>query len=81
MLFRYSYKLVISVTQGKREGTKFLWKVFSLYLFIFFKNFVVKARAKFVYKENVTVVEITSTWSSNIRRSYKMVKSRRHRSV
>ena len=36
---------------------------------------------KFVNTENAILVEITSIWSSDIRRSYKLVKSRKSRSV
>ena len=66
MLFRYLHKLAINVV---------------VVLFISFKNFVRKARAKFVNKANVTVIEVTSTWPSDITRCYKLVKSRRSRSV
>ena len=53
-----------------------------VFLFIFYKNFVPKTKAKFVDKENATVVKITSTtWSLDIRWSYKLVKGRRHRGV
>ena len=36
---------------------------YVVFLFAFFKNFVCKTKAKSVNKENVTVVEITGTWS------------------
>ena len=52
-----------------------------VFLFIFYKNFVPKTKAKFGDKENATVVKITSTWSLDIRWSYKLVKGRRHRGV
>ena len=38
-----------------------------VFLFIFFKNFVRKTRTKFSNKENGIVVEITISWSSDIR--------------
>ena len=44
---------------------------------MFFKNFVHKTRAKFVNKDIITVVELTSTWLSDIGRSYKLVKGYR----
>ena len=49
------------------------------FLFIFFNNFLRKTRAKFGNKENATAVEITSSWSSDIRQSYKLVKDRRRK--
>ena len=36
-----------------------IWK--KVFVFIFFKNVACKTKAKFVNKENVTVVKITST--------------------
>ena len=36
---------------------------YVVFLFAFFKNFLCKTKAKSVNKENVTVVEITGTWS------------------
>ena len=60
MLFRYLYKLVIHEKPG--EKSKVLYVVF---LFTF-KNFVHKTRAKFVPKENGTVIKVTSTLSSDI---------------
>ena len=36
---------------------------YVVFLFAFFKNFVCKTKAKSVNKENVTLVEITGTWS------------------
>ena len=50
-------------------------------LFIFFKNFVSKTKVKSVNKKNVTVVEITKTWSSGIRLSYNLIKGRSHSSA
>ena len=56
-----------------------------VFLFIFFKNFFIilfeffKTRAEFVNKRNVAVFEIASTWLSDIRQSYKLVKDCRHR--
>ena len=47
---------------------------------ILINHFVHKTRTKFVNKENVAVVKMTSTWSSEIFRSYKLVKGHRHRS-
>ena len=40
-----------------------------VFLVTFFKNFVRKTGEKFFAKESVTVVEITSIWSSDISRS------------
>ena len=40
-----------------------------VFLVTFFKNFVRKTGEKIFAKENVTVVEITSIWSSDISRS------------
>ena len=48
----------------------FVKVLYLVFLFILFKNFVCKTRAKFVNKENVKRI---STWSSEIRQSYKLV--------
>lgn len=81
ILFRYLYKLAIYVKQGKKHNENFAKVFYVIFLFTFFKNFVCNIRAKFVNKENVTVIEITSTWSSNIGWSYKLVKGCRRRNI
>ena len=60
MLCRYLYKLAVNVKQRKRKVAKFVC-FYVVFLLIFFKNFRCKTRAKFIYKENVAVVKITST--------------------
>ena len=61
MLCRYLYKLAVNVKQRKWKVAKFVWVFYVVFLLIFFKNFRRKTRAKFVYKEIVAVVKITST--------------------
>ena len=67
MLLHYFYKLASSVKRGKRRVTRFFKNILSVvFLFNLFRNFVRKIRAKFVNKENVTVVEIqTVTFIGN----------------
>ena len=65
MLFCYLYKLAISIKYSQKS--KIFDKVlYFAFLFTFFKNFVPKTRAKFVNKENLPVVKVTSTWSPDI---------------
>ena len=67
MLLHYFYKLASSVKRGKRRVTRFFLNTLSVvFLFNLFRNFVRKIRAKFVNKENVTVVEMqTVTFIGN----------------
>ena len=61
-------------TREKKSNKIFVEVLWVVFLFTFFKNFVCCTREKVINKENVTVVKITSTWSSDIGRSYKLVK-------
>ena len=76
MLFRCLCKLAISVKKGKEK----ILRKFCLW-FSCLSSIRISFQAKFGDKENATVVKITSTWSLDIRWSYKLVKGRRHRGV
>ena len=65
--FSILYKLTISVKHRKERWQNFHVKASHVFfVFVFFKNFVCRTRAKIINTENVSVIEIINTGASGI---------------